>query len=200
MPSPAEDIIGLYQRHAAHWAADRGQDLFEKAWLDRFLALVKPSGTILDIGCGSASPIARYLIETGRHLTGVDSSPALISLCRERFPGQDWIVDDMRELALDRTFGGLMAWDSFFHLTPADQRRMFPVFQAHSAPGAALMFTSGPAHGEAIGSYRGDPLYHGSLDPAEYRSLLDIHGFEVIAHVVQDPTCGHHTIWLAQSR
>ena len=171
MPSPAEDIIGLYQRHAAHWAADRGQDLFEKAWLDRFLALVKPSGTILDI-----------------------------SLCRERFPGQDWIVDDMRELALDRTFGGLMAWDSFFHLTPADQRRMFPVFQAHSAPGAALMFTSGPAHGEAIGSYRGDPLYHGSLDPAEYRSLLDIHGFEVIAHVVQDPTCGHHTIWLAQSR
>jgi hypothetical protein len=26
-----------------------------------------------------------------------------------------------------------------------------------------LMFTSGPAYGEAIGTYRGEPLYHGSL-------------------------------------
>ena len=60
------------------------------------------------------------------------------------------------------------------------------------------MFTSGPAHGEAIGDFEGEPLYHGSLDPAEYRSLLDQHGFRVISHVVEDMDCGRHTIWLAQ--
>jgi hypothetical protein len=62
------------------------------------------------------------------------------------------------------------------------------------------MFTSGPSHGEAIGTYRGEPLYHGSLDASEYRSLLDDNGFAVVAHVVEDPTCGGHTIWLAQRR
>ena len=71
---------------------------------------------------------------------------------------------------------------------------------AQAAARAALMFTSGPAHGEAIGSYRGEPLYHASLDAAEYRTLLSANGFEVMAHMVEDPNCGHHTIWLAQLR
>jgi hypothetical protein len=72
------------------------------------------------------------------------------------------------------------------------------VFRRHAAPHAALMFTSGPAHGEAIGSFGGEPLYHASLDPSEYRSLLDQNGFHVVSHVVEDPACGGHTIWLAQ--
>ena len=111
----------------------------------------------------------------------------------------------MRKLALPRKFSGILAWDSFFHLCDGDQRQMFPVFRQHAAPKAALMFTSGHSEGpaigssgEAIGSFGGEPLYHASLDPAEYRSLLDQNGFRVVSHVVEDPTCGGHTIWLAQ--
>ena len=62
------------------------------------------------------------------------------------------------------------------------------------------MFTSGPSHGEAIGTFQGEQLYHGSLDETEYRSLLNENGFDVLSHVVEDPTCGRHTIWLAQLR
>ena len=60
------------------------------------------------------------------------------------------------------------------------------------------MFTSGPSHGEAIGTYRGEPLYHASLSGAEYHSLLDAVGFEIVSHVVEDPGCGGHTVWLAR--
>ena len=97
-------------------------------------------------------------------MTGIDSSPPLIGMCKDRFPDQDWIVADMRTLSLDRRFDGILAWDSFFHLCPDDQRKMFPIFQKHAESKAALMFTSGPSHGEVIGTYKGEPLYHGSLD------------------------------------
>jgi SAM-dependent methyltransferase len=195
----AAGIIDLYQRKARHWIESRARTgLFEKPWLDYFLALLPPAGPILDLGCGSAEPMAAYLIGRGHHVTGVDSSPAMIDACRKCLPKQEWIVADMRELALQRRFSGILAWDSFFHLCHDDQRRMFPVFRAHAAPDAALMFTSGPAHGEAIGSFGGEPLYHASLDPAEYRSLLDQNGFRVVSHVVEDPDCGGHTVWLAQ--
>jgi hypothetical protein len=76
---------------------------------------------------------------------------------------------------------------------------MFAIFSQHAASGAALMFTSGPSAGEVVGSYRGDPLYHASLDSAEYRALLADHGFDVVTHVVEDPDCGMRTIWLAQT-
>jgi hypothetical protein len=133
-------------------------------------------------------------------VTGIDSSPPLIEMCRARFPEQEWLVADMRTLALERRFEGLLAWDSFFHLSPEDQRGMFSVFAKHGAPGAVLMFTSGPRHGEAIGDFEGEPLYHGSLDEGEYRDRLEICGFEVVEYVAEDPRCGEHTIWLTRMR
>src|SRR3954468_8566200 len=198
MSSPSERIISLYQRHADDWDKERGRNLFEKTWLDRFLARLPQKASILDIGCGSAEPIDRYFIEKGCEVTGIDSSSRLIYMCKNRFPDQNWIVSDMRSLSLDRRFDGILAWDSFFHLCPEDQRRMFPIFSRHAGKKAALMFTSGPSHGEAIGNYKGEPLYHGSLDGAEYRSLLHENGFEVVSHAVEDADCGHHTVWLAE--
>ena len=59
------------------------------------------------------------------------------------------------------------------------------------------MFTSGPTHGEAIGQFEGEPLYHGSLDRAEYLALLETHGFRVVEQVTEDPACGGHTVWLS---
>jgi len=200
MSDAAEKIVGLYDRNAARYDQDRLRILFEKVWLDRFLALLPKGGAILDIGCGMAEPIARYFIDAGYALTGVDSSPAMIGLCKRRFPDHDWRVADMRTLSLGRSFDGLIAWDSFFHLTHDAQRSMFPIFRAHAAPRAALLFTSGPAHGEAIGSYHGEPLYHSSLDEAEYVALLAGNGFDVVAHVAEDPDCDRHTVWLARLR
>jgi SAM-dependent methyltransferase len=200
MSSLSERIISLYQLHADDWDRERGRSLFEKNWLDRFLALLPLKPSVLDVGCGAAEPIARYLIEKGCDVTGIDSSLTLVGICKNRFPDEAWIVTDMRTLSLDRRFDGILAWNSFFHICPNDQRRMFPIFRRHSATKAALMFTSGPSFGEAISNYKGEALYHGSLDGAEYRSLLDENGFEVVEHVVEDPKCGQHTVWLAQLR
>ena len=109
--------------------------------------------------------MANYLIDQGFAVDGIDSSAKLIALWRERFPNRCWHLADMRDLSLEKTFDGLLAWDSFFHLSHDDQRRMFPVFRRHASRRAALIFTSGTSHGEAIGSYHGEPLYHASLAP-----------------------------------
>ncbi len=198
MSSDADSIVPLYERHAQAYDRLRGRGLIEKVWLDRFVKLLPPKASVLDIGCGSGEPIARYLVENGCEVTGADSSASLIGLCRSRLPGHHWLVADMRHLTLQRAFDGLLAWDSFFHLGADDQRAMFKVFDTHAGPAAALMFTSGPEHGVAIGTFEGEPLYHASLDPQEYRSLLDGIGFRVVSHVADDPDCGGHTIWLAQ--
>ena len=61
------------------------------------------------------------------------------------------------------------------------------------------MFNTGSTCGEQIGSYRGDPLYHASLDLEEYGALLNGAGFAVIDHVVEDrQNGGGRTVWLAR--
>jgi SAM-dependent methyltransferase len=193
-------IISLYERHALDWVGDRsrGSKFFEKAWLDRFAAPLPTGGMILDLGCGPGKPMAAYLLAQGFDVCGVDSSPTMISLCRKNFPDRQWIVADMRTLNLQRRFDGIMAWESLFRLSFDDQRRMFPIFAAHAVPGAPLLFTSGPHHGEAIGSFRGEPLYHARLDPGAYRSLLATSNFAVVTERIEDPECGGHSVWLAR--
>jgi len=195
--SASDRIIGLYEDNAAAWDRQRGRDLHEAGWLERFAARLPARGELLDIGCGMGEPVARWFIARGYRVTGVDSAPSLIAMAKERFPGEEWIVADMRALDLGRRFDGLIAWHSFFHLAPAGQREMFARFAAHAAPGAALMFTSGTDEGEAIGAWQGEPLYHGSLDSDEYRALLAENGFAVVAHRARDPDCGASTVWLA---
>jgi SAM-dependent methyltransferase len=198
MDAEADNIIGLYQRHAAAWDEARGDSLREGEWLDRFLDLMPPDSHVLDLGCGSGRPMDRYVIEQGRRVTGVDASPELIGLCRARFPDQTWILGDMRGLDLRRRFGGILAWHSLFHLKPEDQEAMFAVFAAHSEPGGALMFTSGWNRGVAMGQFQGERLYHASLDPDEYHALLRAHGYRYCAHEVSQHAAGAAAVWLAQ--
>jgi SAM-dependent methyltransferase len=201
MTDLADRIIDHYENHSRDWDADRRNSGWnDKVWHDRFIAALPNGGTVLDLGCGSGSPVALHMVERGLHVTGVDASPTLISLCRDRLPNQEWLVADMRSLALGRQFAGVLAWDSFFHLKPDDQRGMFKIFATHAARSAILMFNTGPARGEGIGCYRGDPLYHASLDAAEYETLLTGSGFEVVAHVVEDRQAGGRTVWLARSQ
>jgi len=201
MSTESESIISLYERRAEAWVQARLLEstlLYEKPWLDRFMALIPASGSVLDCGCGAGEPIARYLSECGHPVTGVDSSPSMVRMFQTRLPEQQALVADMRILNLSKTFYGILAWDSFFHLNHDAQRKMFPILRDHAASGAALMFTSGPSHGEVVGQLEGEPLYHASLDAAEYRRLLAEQGFTVVEHREQDQSCFGRTVWLAQ--
>jgi SAM-dependent methyltransferase len=202
MNDTAKCVIDHYERHARAWDPDRNLHVSpwnDKPWHDRFITSLPKAGSVLDLGCGSGSPVAKYMAANGLRVTGLDSSPTLISLCRERLPDHEWLVGDMRSLLLSRWFDGVLAWDSFFHLTPDDQRQMFDVFARHAAQSTVLMFNTGSAHGESVGEYRDDPLYHASLAPDEYRLLLSDIGFEIVAHAVEDwQTGGGRTVWLTR--
>lgn len=197
-PSPAQRIISLYEEHAGAWDELRGRILKERDFIDAFLAEVRPGGSILDLGCGGGESVGRYLIERGFAVTGLDSAPSLIAMCRERFADQEWLVGDMRALDLPSRFGGILAWYSMFHLTMDDQRALIPRLAAHAGPNAALCFTSGPQHGEAIGEWQGEPLYHGSLSQTEYRALLEQSGFEVLSFRAGMPVADGPSVWLAR--
>src|SRR5438105_3604844 len=117
MSDAADHVVDLYRRHAAAWVAARGPKLPERAWLERFAALLGPGAAVLDVGCGSGVPVARHLAGRGHRVTGVDSSPEMVALFRSNLPGAAAEAADMRTLDLGARFGGLLAWDSLFHLT-----------------------------------------------------------------------------------
>ncbi|MDF0600057.1 methyltransferase domain-containing protein [Psychromarinibacter sp. C21-152] len=194
-----EDVLPTYDRVARGYDASRNRTLFERRWLDRMLNFA-PGRRVLDLGCGSGRPIATYLADRRCRITGVDGAPSMIALFRQNVPGAKAVRADMRGLDLEERFDAILTWDSFFHLSPGDQRAMFPVFAAHAGPRAVLMITTGHVAAEPIGRVEGEPVYHASLAPQDYADLMSAHGFEVLDYRPQDPACAGHTVWLARAR
>lgn len=198
----ASAIAEIYERHAARFDARRRQleGFLEAGWMARFLALVKPGGRVIDLGCGSGFPIAAHLIDQGFQIEGIDVAPAMIARCEASFPDQTWRVGDMREVALSGPYSGALAWHSSFHLPGADQARLIARVGGALAPGAPFMFTSGDDDGVAWGDMFGDRLFHASLAPARFETALEKAGLDLVVRRFNDETCGSASVWLTRKR
>jgi SAM-dependent methyltransferase len=150
---PWPDIVATYDVVAADYAALFAAELdskpFDRALLDRFAARLTGQGPVWDVGCGPAGHITRYLADRGVEAVGVDASPGVITVARQRQPGLEFQVADMRALpAADGSLAGIVAFYSVIHLL----RNQIPValaeFRRALAPGGSLLIAMHGGSGE----------------------------------------------------
>jgi ubiquinone/menaquinone biosynthesis C-methylase UbiE len=197
--SNKEKVFESYEYLVEWFDQHRTKDLsLERSYLNLIMEDLPQNAKILDLGCGTGDPLAKFFIENGHYVTGVDGSHRMISLCKERFPDHRFIVSDMREIILKEKFDLVLAWHSFFHLPQEDQRKMFKKFSNFTKVGGLLVFTSGTDASEEWGNNGGIDLYHASLSTEEYRTLFESGGFQIIIHNICDPNCGEATVWIAK--
>ncbi|HVE44866.1 MAG TPA: class I SAM-dependent methyltransferase [Gammaproteobacteria bacterium] len=181
------------------WFDDaRTKTLMESGYLNLIVDSVPAGSSVLDLGCGTGEPIAQFFIEKGFKITGVDGSEKMIELCKKRYPNEQWIVSDMRDIKLNQQFDVVLAWHSFFHLDHDSQRKMFKIFDVHIKPGGILAFTSGEEEDEVWSDNGGQQLYHASLSTNEYEKHLHENSFKVLLHKIRDTECGEATVWVVQ--
>lgn len=198
-PAPAypEMVISTYQQVADAYARARSQSLFERPILSALERAV-PGPELLDLGCGTGAPLAAWLSSRGFRVTGVDGAPAMLAHFRRNVPGGRALCADMRALAIRQRFDAVLAWDSFFHLSHADQMRMIPRFAGFLRRKGILVFSSGHRRGLAYGHAAGAPVFHASHGPLTYRRMLCSAGFEVLRFAPRDPSVDCHSWWMAR--
>ncbi|WP_299426920.1 class I SAM-dependent methyltransferase [uncultured Shimia sp.] len=194
------DMASVYERNAAAWDEGRDTSLREKDWLTRWLEGLPVPSKVLDLGCGAGRPLSGYLTDLGHHICGVDASAAMIARARSNVPAATFQVADMRSLDLGQTFDAILSWDAFFHLSPEEQRSTLPVILKHLKTGGHLLLTVGDDEGEVTGSVAGEPVYHGSLSPAEYLDTLQAAGFAEITYTPNDPSVLGRYVLLARGK
>jgi len=170
----------------------------ERGYVDRFVDLAAPGAHILDLGCGTGVPIARYLIDRGFRVTGVDSSHAMLALARANCPEAELVLGDMTELSLDGFFGGIVAWDSVFHIPRVRHERLFGEMSRLLRPGAPLLLSVGGSESDFKAPMLGAELSYSGHAPAQSRRLLESSGFDVLAAEVDDPTSRGHVAILCR--
>lgn len=96
--------------------------------LKRFTALLPTNARVLDAGSGPGG-VSEFLRDRGFQVVGVDNSPAMVALARERVHDVDFVEGDMRELALeDESFDGILADYSLIHIPKKDLPKVLAEF------------------------------------------------------------------------
>jgi SAM-dependent methyltransferase len=110
-PYGKQELLGFYSRHLEHFGdtpqAVRWTSAGQRSRYEALLALAGPlgAGTVLDFGCGKGD-FYGFLLEKGieTDYCGADVNPGLIGLARRKHPGGEFLLRDIEEEGMPRTF------------------------------------------------------------------------------------------------
>ncbi len=172
----------------------RGLGLVQRAFRE-----LAPGSRVLDVGCGPGLPITRYLVEQGFAVTGVDVSAEQLRIAAQRVPEADLREGDICELDfVDDAFGGIVAWDSVFHVPRAKHGALFGKFARWLRPGGRVLVTGGGSAGEFTDVMLGEAFFYSGYAPEGTVKLLAAAGFAVVEQVVDDSSGRGHVVFVAE--
>jgi SAM-dependent methyltransferase len=193
-PEHLASTRATYDRVAEEYATRIADELtgkpLDRALLACYAEQVAGLGTVADMGCGPGH-VAAHLHGLGVPVVGIDLSPEMVAIARQRFPAIPFEQGSMLALDTpDAAWGGIIAFYSIIHLPPESRRQAFAEFARVLKPGGLLFlaFHSGDEQ-RHLDEWWEQPV---SLDvwflqPQAIESLLRDVGFTIEMSLVRQP-------------
>jgi uncharacterized protein YceH (UPF0502 family) len=135
--SSYDAVAGAYADHLV----DELRGLPFETWLlDRVLAHAAGQ-PVVEVGSGPGH-VTAYLADGGADAMGIDLSPAMVIEARQRFPGRNFEVGDLRRLTRPATSSGwaaVLGWYSLIHLAARELSDTVAALARPLAPGGWLV-------------------------------------------------------------
>jgi cyclopropane fatty-acyl-phospholipid synthase-like methyltransferase len=201
-------VRNAYDLIAGQWHANkRAQGYVEHVlrYVDRIVEGLPEGARVLDLGCGTGEPVAKYLVERGFRVTGVDESSEMLKFAGQTVPEAELINADMVTVELSDTFDGAVAWDSMFHVERKHHAAIYRKLANALRSGGRLLLSVGgsaPAEDASVEGFTsemfGETFYYSGFAPEVMRKLIEAAGFEIELWEVDDPSSRGHIAVIAR--
>jgi ubiquinone/menaquinone biosynthesis C-methylase UbiE len=180
------DLRNIYDQFAGHYDENRG--LFDMTQvLNSFYGQLNvKKGKLLDLGCGAGEPFARFFVDQGWTVTGVDFSERMLDLAAKYVSGMQTICADMREVDFDPgQFNAVSAIYSLFHIPASDQTILLDKIYRWLCPRGLALFTyatkeyTGSDEFDGYKEFLGQQLYYSHKSPEGLYADLQRIGFHI---------------------
>ena len=147
-----KDIITFFDKCAPWWDADmvRHEDLIA-AILDN--GGIKEGIHVLDVACGTGVLFPDYLSRNVASVTGIDISPEMAKIAREKFPEVKVICGDVETAEFSKKFDAIMVYNAFPHFP--DPAHLIKVLAGLVKPGGKLSVAHGMSRAQLTSHHAG---------------------------------------------
>ena len=111
-----------------------------RAFIERFLSMLPPSGRVLDAACGTGKYFG-LVLEGGRSVLGVDHTGAYLRRAAEKFPAVPTAKHDLQDMPFVEEFDGVMCVDAMEFVPPEDWPVVLGRFRRALRSGGSLYLT-----------------------------------------------------------
>lgn len=153
-----EELAAAYDALASTYAA--GRHRFDtRPVLESCAKLLPRRARILDAGCGAGEPVARYFVNRGDDVIGIDLSEGMLDLARQKVPEARYERMDLSDLGFPpEAFDLVASVYCLFHLDRSEHQKIFSGFARVLAPGGVLLATL------ATREYTGSEEFDGEIE------------------------------------
>lgn len=196
----------FYDKFADTYADNR--DLFDMTEvIDSFSGyLDTKEGKLLDLGCGAGEPFARWFIDHGWSVTGVDFSKQMLELASKYVPKMKTVHADMLQVEFHSNhFDAITATYSLFHIPSRDHAALFDKFYRWLRPKGSALFTyatkeyTGSKEFSGYIEFMGQKLYYSHTSPEKLYAMLEKTGFRIESRDYRD-IGGETFLWVTVSK
>ena len=153
--------------HAASYDQNWGHiNASHRSFLQRFLDLCPPAGTILDAACGTGKYWS-LILESWRSVVGIDQSQQMLLQATSKFPHVRTEKMGLQEIDFSAAFDGIICMDAMEFIAPEDWPVILHNFRRALKENGHLYFTvelidaGERAHAYSEGQKQGLPVVEG---------------------------------------
>lgn len=203
MDTPLQDI---YDGFAETYEQDRGRSDMTEVLTAFYSGLKVKQGGLLDLGCGAGEPFARWFVDRGWSVTGVDFSQRMLELAAVYVPEMERVEGDIRHVDFaPRRFDAITAVYSLFHLPSGEHEAMFAKLYDWLRPGGKVLFTyateeyTGSPEFDGHKVFMGQDMYYSHTNPDTLYLMLKAIGFRIESTEYRE-IGGEVFLWVTVSR
>lgn len=174
-----EMVKKSYNKIASKYYTQRDLNKFNGE-LDKFIELLPQDAHVLDAGCGAGIPTAKYLVNKGLKVTGIDISDTMLRMARKNVPEAIFLNRDLNELDFKKkSFDGIISVYTLFHIPKEQHKKILKSFFEILKPGGILLINTGVSELEGVSSFFGEPMFWSNYEPKKTLELVKSIGFSI---------------------
>jgi cyclopropane fatty-acyl-phospholipid synthase-like methyltransferase len=196
----------IYNRFAVTYENNRNSFDMSEIFEEFYDSVNLPNGNLLDLGCGAGEPFARWFLDRGWNVTGVDFSAEMLERAHRHAPEMKTICADMCEVEFDKsTFDVIISIYSLFHVPRESHLHLFQNWQKWLRPSGKVLFTYATreytGHEEFDGNkeFLGEQLFYSHDSESTLMRKLQQSGF-TIQPAIKREIGGETFLWVTATK